>query len=202
MGGLTTIRDIQPSTSPPFTGFLDLRPGKGMEYFTHKLLSAPGEAHFRGLAMTRDHEEDIPLAITLIKRVVPPLTLEITPRLFGMSALHFHLHSPVNWFVDSYQRSEVSLREARSSKWRAAGGPSAKPSAHCECTGTLWRSPVAQSTDTWPQFPSSPVVQFCLVRWVSGVLEGLGSCGIWVYAQRGTFTAKTLKTLSGIQRGD
>ena len=115
-GELTTIRDIQPSTSPPFTGFLDLRPGKGMEYFTHKLLSAPDETHFRSLAMTRDHEEDIPLAITLIKRVVPPLTLEITPRLFGTSALHFHFHSPVNWFVDSYQRSEVSLREARSSK--------------------------------------------------------------------------------------
>jgi hypothetical protein len=45
----------QPSSSPMFTGSLEVDLSRGMRTFTHRLSSLPGGTHFRNLALTWNH---------------------------------------------------------------------------------------------------------------------------------------------------
>ena len=57
---------VQPPTSPAFTGTLDLTVFKGMGSTTRHLFSLPKGLHFRKLALSWIHEEDIQWIVALV----------------------------------------------------------------------------------------------------------------------------------------
>ena len=59
---------VQPSSSPPFSGCLELYMKGGMQPVTHQLLSPPIGIHFRRLALAWYHEGDLLTTITLVER--------------------------------------------------------------------------------------------------------------------------------------
>ena len=59
---------VQPSSSPTFTGSLNLLVGeKGMKPFTHRLLALSGGIHFRKLTLMWPHEEDLTSVVALVE---------------------------------------------------------------------------------------------------------------------------------------
>ena len=75
--GLLTVD--QPSSSPMFTGSLELRVRKEVEPIGRELLSLPGGLYFRKFNMTWFHEEDISLTTALVEECSHALeSLEIT----------------------------------------------------------------------------------------------------------------------------
>jgi hypothetical protein len=64
--GLSTI--VQPSSSPMFTGSLNLLVGEeGMKIFTHRLLSLSGGIHFRKLTLMWPPEGDLSSVVALVE---------------------------------------------------------------------------------------------------------------------------------------
>jgi hypothetical protein len=59
---------ITPSTSPPFTGTLDIFLRGGIQHITRQLLSLPGGIHLRKLVLTWVHEGDPPWTTALVER--------------------------------------------------------------------------------------------------------------------------------------
>ena len=64
--GLPTV--AQPSTSPAFTGSLELSLRGGMEPIARRLLSSPGGIRFRKLTLNWRHEEDPLLTMELVEK--------------------------------------------------------------------------------------------------------------------------------------
>jgi hypothetical protein len=87
---LTTARPLNP---PTFTVTLELRLGRGMQHFIHRLLFLPGGIHFRELTLTWIHERDHLLTMVLVEGCSHTLrSLEISYKLHGTSIRHLHPH--------------------------------------------------------------------------------------------------------------
>jgi hypothetical protein len=83
------LTTTQPSNPPTFTGTLELRLGRGMRHFIHRLLFLPGGIHFRGLTLTWIHERDHLLTMALVEGCSHTLrSLEISYKLHGTSVRH------------------------------------------------------------------------------------------------------------------
>ena len=88
---LSTV--VQPSNLPTFTGSLNLVIRGGMGPIVRRLLSLPDGIHFRKLALTWCHEEDVPLTTELVERCSCALEcLDIACEPSGTSILHLCLH--------------------------------------------------------------------------------------------------------------
>ena len=85
--GLSTV--VQPSSSPAFTGSLELLLERGRKPIAHRLLSLPGGLHFRMLAFIWLHEEDLLLTKAFVEGCSHTLeSLNITCELHGTSIQH------------------------------------------------------------------------------------------------------------------
>ena len=74
---------IQPSSSPSFTGSLELSLEGGMKPIARRLLSSPGGLHFRKLTLDWRHEEDPILATALVEECSHTLeSLDITHTIY------------------------------------------------------------------------------------------------------------------------
>jgi hypothetical protein len=89
--GLSTA--VQPSSSPMFTGSLNLLVGEeGMKSFTHRLLSLSGGIHFRKLTLMWPPEEDLSSVVALVEACSHTLeSLEVSD-LRGTSVLRLRSH--------------------------------------------------------------------------------------------------------------
>jgi hypothetical protein len=88
---------VQPSSSPVFTGSLELYLKAGMERFTHRLLSLPGGIHFRKLTLTWSHEGDLVPITALVEECSGTLeSLTITCNIVGTSIRHL---LPYRWLT-------------------------------------------------------------------------------------------------------
>jgi hypothetical protein len=84
---------VQSSTSPMFTGSLEVYVLRGMRTFTHRLLSLPGGTHFRNLTLTWNHGDDSSLTMALVDGCSHTLeSLDITCNPLGMSNFRLHPH--------------------------------------------------------------------------------------------------------------
>jgi hypothetical protein len=87
---LTTARPLNP---PTFTVTLELRLGRGMQHFIHRLLFLPGGIHFWELTLTWIHERDHLLTMVLVEGCSHTLrSLKISYKLHGTSIRHLHPH--------------------------------------------------------------------------------------------------------------
>jgi hypothetical protein len=83
----------QSSTSPVFTGSLEVYISRGMMTFTRRLLSLPGGTHFRNLALTWTHGDDSSLTMALVDGCSHTLEcLDITCNPLGTSTLRLRLY--------------------------------------------------------------------------------------------------------------
>ena len=79
----------QPSSSPMFTGSLELLLRGGMKLVAHRLLSLPGGIHFRKLTLTWIHKEDLLMVMALVEGCSHTLeSLRIICSILGKSILH------------------------------------------------------------------------------------------------------------------
>ena len=86
---------VQPSSSPVFTGSLELSLEGGMKPIAHRLLSLPGRLHFRKLTLTCNHEEDPLLTMELVEECSHTLeSLDIAYPVFYRTFIR-HLHSRI-----------------------------------------------------------------------------------------------------------
>ena len=86
-------RTVVPSTSPVFTGVLELLLWNGIKDISHQLLSLSGGIHFRGLTLTCSHVEDPLLTTALVGRCSHTLaSLRIGWYLVGTSTQHLYLY--------------------------------------------------------------------------------------------------------------
>ena len=77
---------VQPSSSPVFTGSLELRPGFGTEPFAPILLSLPGGLHFRRICFTLQSETDVLFTTALVEGCCSTLeSLNVCNEGYGMS---------------------------------------------------------------------------------------------------------------------
>jgi hypothetical protein len=88
--GLLTA--VQPSSSPTFTGSLELYMRGGMEPVARQLLSLPGGIHFRKLALTWFHEVDRLVAMALVERCSNTLESLKVSDFCGTSIRHLRPH--------------------------------------------------------------------------------------------------------------
>jgi hypothetical protein len=102
---LSTV--VQPPTSPPLTGSLELNMEEGMEPIIDWLLSLPGGIHFRKLTWTWVREGDHVSMMALVEGCSHTLeSLDISWRLLGTSTRCPCPHL----YLTSVSRQEVSLR--------------------------------------------------------------------------------------------
>ena len=83
----------QPSTSPMFTGTLELYRHGGVKPFAHRLLSIPGGIHFRKLILSWDDDDDPPSITKLLDGCSHTLeSLNIAADPPGTPILPLHSH--------------------------------------------------------------------------------------------------------------
>ena len=83
----------QSSTSPMFTGSLEVYLSRRMRAFTRRLLSLPGGTHFRNFVLTWNHVDDPSLTMALVDGCSHTLeSLDITCNPLGMSTLRLRPH--------------------------------------------------------------------------------------------------------------
>ena len=102
---------VASSTSPIFTGSLDLYLKEGMAPIIRWLLSLPGGIHFRKLTLTWVHEGDSSLTTALVERCSHTLeSLDITCHLTSVGKLvrHLFLHRYLLQFLVESPLSDLS----------------------------------------------------------------------------------------------
>ena len=87
------LATTRPSSSPPFTGSLNLFIWGGTDRFASELLALPGGLRFRELRLSLTSEGDVSSSIALVEECSSTLeSLEITSHVNGMSAPQPHSH--------------------------------------------------------------------------------------------------------------